>query len=263
MGPTTKTADTESPRGYGGGVRPIIGLTSRTMMLPAARQTRPAETTARAYVDAIEASGGLCVVLPNTAPAAAGALLDRIDGLVLTGGDDPHPRAFGEQPHPRIDVVDERRDLFEYALVTEALERDLAVFGICRGVQMMNIALGGDIFQDLVTQAEHPICHSQRTVEDAPWHDLVVAPGTVLHEAVGAKSIAVNSFHHQSCRGLGQGLVASAWTSDGLVEALEHPSRSWFLGVQWHPELLPGRAGRELFGGFVAAAASKSRDYKR
>lgn len=244
-------------------MRPIVGLSARTLMLRAARQTRPAETAARAYVEAVEAAGGLCVVLPNTAPKHAPALLDRLDGLVLTGGDDPHPRAFGEEPHPRIDVVDERRDAFEYALVAEADERGLPVFGICRGIQVMNIARGGDIHQDLVSQAEAPICHAQMTVEDATWHDVEISPETRLHAAVGRESIAVNSFHHQACRNLGKGLVPVAWTADRLVEALEDPSRSWFLGVQWHPELQPGPAGRGLFRGFVEAAASKEREQRR
>lgn len=240
-------------------MRPVIGLTSRTLPLKAAQKTRLAETVARAYLAPLEAAGALPVLLPNCDDAGlAEAYLDLVDGLLLTGGDDPHPRAFGEAPHPRIDVVDERRDRFELALVPAARARGLPVFGICRGVQLMNVALGGDIFQDVPSQTESSVSHAQKTIDDGPWHDVEVAADSRLAAIVGAGVHRVNSFHHQACRRLGNGLSAAATAvGDGLVEAVEDPARVFFLGVQWHPEIGPGgpeKAGRALFQAFVEAA---------
>jgi putative glutamine amidotransferase len=245
-------------------MRPVIGLTSRTLPLKAAQKTRLAETVARAYVEPLEAAGALPLLLPNCDdPELAGAYLDLVDGVLLTGGDDPHPRVFGEAPHPRIDVVDERRDRFELALVPAARKRGLPVLGICRGAQLMNIALGGDIFQDVPSQTESPISHAQKTLDDGPWHDVEVAAGSRLAAVVGAGVHRVNSFHHQACRRLGEGLSAGATAvGDGLVEAVEDPAHTFFLGVQWHPEIGrrgPEEAGLALFRAFVEAARETAR----
>ena len=251
-------------------VRPVVGLTARTLTLRSSHKDRPAETVARAYVEALEQAGARPLLLPNVSDAAAAAAyLDLLDGLVLTGGDDPHPRFFGEDPHPRIERVDARRDAFEIALVKEARARLMPVLGICRGVQIMNIALGGDIYQDVVSQTDSGVCHNQQTTDDGPWHDVEVSPGSVLARYLGAGPLAVNSFHHQACRRMGRGLEATATTmGDGLVEAVEDPSLPFFVGVQWHPEigfLEDQEPARALFKGFVeaareaAGAASKSR----
>ena len=128
-----------------------------------------------------------------------------------------------------------------------------AVLGICRGVQMLNIARGGDIYQDLVSQTESEVCHVQRRLEDGPWHDVEVAAGSRLAAILGTASLRVNSFHHQACRVLGAGLSATAHTSDGLIEAVEDAARPFFVGVQWHPEI-PGGGPAGLFDAFVNAA---------
>lgn len=234
----------------------IVGLTSRALRLRAAGRERPVETVARAYVEALEAEGALAVLLPSpAAPERAEEYAARLDGIVLTGGDDPHPHLFGEEAHPGIERVDSRRDRFEVALVRAARRRGLPLFGICRGVQLLNIALGGDIYQDIEAQAGASICHSQRTLADGPWHEIEIAAGSRLAGYLGARRLAVNSYHHQACRRPGEGLVVSATAvGDGMVEALEDPSHPFFLGVQWHPEIGPDEAGRSLFSGFVQAA---------
>jgi putative glutamine amidotransferase len=238
-------------------MRPVIGLTSRTLPLPATKKQRPTETVTRTYVEALERAGALCLLIPNVDPDRAGAYLDRVDGLLLTGGDDPDPSLFGEEPHPRIDLVDERRDRFEIALTTGARERGLPVFGICRGVQLMNIALGGDIFQDIESQTESLIQHTQRRLDDGPWHEVAVAEGSRLAAILGSERLRVNSFHHQACRRPGEGLAVSAASADGLAEAVEDPSRPFFLGVQWHPEL-GGPGSSELFASFVDSARNSA-----
>ena len=246
-------------------MRPVVGLTSRTMQLAGTGKTRATETVTRSYVEAVERAGALAVLLPNAEPARAPAYLDLIDGLLLTGGDDPHPRHFGEEPHPLIEAVDDRRDWFELAMVRAAHERGLPVLGLCRGVQMMNIALGGDIYQDIGSQTETTVRHVQTRLDDGPWHEVEIDPGSRLAALLGGGRRPVNSFHHQSCRRLADGLRVSATAvGDGLIEAVEDPERDFFLGVQWHPELA-GEAADPLFAAFFeaarewAAAASKER----
>jgi len=234
-------------------MHPVIGLTSRTMPFPANRRPRPTETVTRTYVESLVAAGALCILLPNVDPAAAGAYLDRLDGVLLTGGDDPDPALFGEEPHPKIDMVDGRRDRFEIALARGARERGLPLFGICRGAQLLNIALGGDIYQDIESQSESAIQHTQRRLDDGPWHAVSVTAGSRLEAILQTGSLRVNSFHHQACRRAGEGLSVSARSADGLPEAVEDPDRAFFLGVQWHPEL-GGEGSEALFSAFVRAA---------
>ena len=233
---------------------PVIGLTSRTLPLQAARQTRPTETVARSYIFPLEAEGALPFLLPNADPARAEAYLDRIEGLLLTGGDDPHPHLFDEEPHPAVELVDERRDRFEIALCKGARAREMPVFGICRGLQILNIALGGDIHQDIAAQTGSPVGHAQTRLDDGPWHRVEIAPESRLARILTPGPLSVNSFHHQACRKPGAGLEISATSrQDGLIEALELSGLPFFLGVQWHPELA-GAGGEALFEAFVRAA---------
>jgi len=226
------------------------------MPFRAARKQRPTETVTRSYVEAVERAGGLAVLLPNTDDDRAEAYLDRIDGLLLTGGDDPDPVLFGEDPHPQIEMVDARRDHFEIALVHGALRREMPLFGICRGVQILNIALGGDIYQDVPSQTESALQHTQQRLDDGPWHDVAVDQSSLLARVLGVEKLRVNSFHHQACRRPAEGLTVSAVAGDGVPEALEDPRQKFCLGVQWHPEL-SGADGEKLFSAFVQAARNR------
>ncbi len=236
---------------------PVIGLTSRTLPFPANRKQRPTETVTRTYVEAIERAGGLSMMIPNLDASRAPDYLDRVDALLLTGGDDPDPALFGEEPHPNIELVDSRRDLFEIALVRGAVDRGLPVFGICRGAQLLNIALGGDIYQDIAAQTDSSLQHTQRRLDDGPWHEIDVEPnsrlGALLKDSLSGQSMRVNSFHHQACRRAGEGLSVCARARDGLPEALEKRDHRFFLGVQWHPEL-GGSGSDALFSAFIEAA---------
>ncbi len=244
--------------GMRGDTRPLIGLTSWTRAIRSGLKERLNEAVPRGYVEGVEGASGLPVVLPNSGdPSHAPSYLDRIDGLLLTGGDDVHPRLYGEAPHPRLDLVDERRDRFEIALLRAARERGMPVLGICRGIQVMNVALGGDLYQDLPSQADGAVGHAQRTLDEGPWHDVEVRRGTRLLEILGEARTAVNSYHHQACRRVAEGLSVTANAPDGVVEAVEDPEHPFFLGVQWHPEVLEGGAAatsKRLFAAFVAAA---------
>jgi len=238
--------------------QPTIGLTSRTMPLRATRKQRPTETVTRTYIEAVEHAGALCVLLPNTDPERAEAYLDRIDGLLLTGGDDPDPILFGEEPHPQIDMVDARRDHFEIALIHGARRRGMPIFGICRGVQILNVALGGDIYQDIPSQADSHIQHTQQRLDDGPWHMVEIAENSMLEGILGTRELRVNSFHHQGCRRPGEGLTVCAVAADGVPEALEDPAQKFCLGVQWHAEL-SGADGEKLFAAFVESARNSFR----
>lgn len=244
--------------GVRGDTRPLIGLSAWTRLVRSGQKERPNETAPRGYMEGVEGAQGLPVLLPNSAdPSRAPSYVERIDGLLLTGGDDVHPRLYGEAPHPRLDLVDERRDAFEIALVRAARERGLPVLGICRGIQVMNVALGGDLYQDLPSQADSDVGHSQKTLDEGPWHDVEIRRGTRLAEILGEAKTAVNSYHHQACRRVAQGLSVSATAPDGIVEAFEDPGQPFFLAVQWHPEALEGGAAatsRRLFAAFVEAA---------
>jgi len=244
--------------GMHGDTRPLIGLTSWTRRVRSGAKDRFNEAVPRGYTEGVEEASGLPVLLPNSEdPSLAASYVDRIDGLLLTGGDDVHPALFGETPNPKIDLVDERRDRFEIALLRAARERGMPVFGICRGIQLMNVALGGDLYQDLPSQRESAIGHAQKTLREGPWHEIEVRPGTRLAEVLGETRTAVNSYHHQACRGVAPGLLVTATTPDGVIEAVEDPAHPFFLAVQWHPEVLEGGnavSSRRLFAAFVAAA---------
>jgi len=185
----------------------------------------------------------------------AATALDGVDGLLLTGGDDVDPAIYGEAPHPTYDVSEPGRDAFEIDLVRRALDADLPVLAICRGLQVLNVALGGTLIQDIPSE---PAAHLQHDAKGPPTtlaHTVTLTPGSCLAALVGPDDTrAVNSRHHQSVRVLGQRLVATATSPDGVIEGAEVPDARFCVGVQWHPENFhaTGEFDR-LFSGFVEA----------
>jgi putative glutamine amidotransferase len=181
--------------------------------------------------------------------------LDGVDGLLLTGGDDVDPAIYGETPHPTYDVSEPGRDAFEIDLVRRALAADVPVLAICRGLQVLNVALGGTLIQDIPSEPAALLQHDADGPPTTLAHTVAVAPGSCLAALVGpGETRAVNSRHHQSIRALGQGLVVTATSPDGIIEAAEVPAARFCLGVQWHPEdfHLTGEFDG-LFDGFVSA----------
>ena len=182
------------------------------------------------------------------------ALLDRLDGLVLSGGPDLDPAVYGQARHAKLGPeVDREGDEYELALLAGAAERDLPVLGICRGMQALNVSRGGTLHQHLpdVTDFEHV----QREAPFEPAHAVTVARGSLLHRLTGAAQLGVNSFHHQAADRIGDGLQVCATAADATVEAVWDPAARFCLGVQWHAELLTHRAEHAaLFGSLVAAA---------
>lgn len=212
-----------------------------------------------AYCRAVEKAGGLPFVIATLRSKGVVDYLNRISGLLLSGGGDVDPYFFGEEPLPGCGEITPQRDMLELALIREALRRKMPVLAVCRGMQVLNIACGGDIYQDLAMRQEPCLQHWQKAPEQYPTHRVDMAPETILARLFEEKkSIRVNSFHHQAVRKTGTGLQVAARSSDGVIEAVEMTDRPFVLGVQWHPELLSTggmEGGQELFDAFLQAAA--------
>jgi putative glutamine amidotransferase len=212
--------------------RPLIAIT-----IGYSTQNREFFTLRDDYVRAVEKAGGLPVVLAPGRPEDAADLLNRVDGLLLTGGADVDPGLYGEDPHQTVTRVIPERDAFEIGLCREALLKDQALLAICRGHQVLNVATGGTLIQDIPSQVSGAKDHDPDTERWEMAHQVRILPRTRLREILERERIDVNSFHHQAVRDLGQGLVVSATSmADGVVEGIEVPGRRLAVGVQWHPE---------------------------
>jgi putative glutamine amidotransferase len=189
------------------------------------------------YVRSVERAGAVPLVLPPLAAGDVPAVLDRLDGVLLSGGVDVDPALYGQPPHPKLGRVDRRRDDFELALAREALRRDLPVLAICRGQQVLNVATGGTLVQDIPSTLAGAMEHDAPGGRSRRSHEVEIAPGSRLREIVGRDRVAVNSFHHQSADRIGDGLAVTArCPQDCVVEGLEMPGRPFVVAVQWHPE---------------------------
>ena len=213
------------------------------------------------YVSAVVAVGGYPVLLPCCEPVDAASALDAVHGLLLPGGGDVDPAWFGEEPLVGIGTIDPVADAVEISLCRAFVEAKRPVLGICKGCQVMNIALGGDVYQDIHAQTQSVLQHRQTAPAWHATHAVRVVEGSLLERIVGARELKVNSFHHQGIRRLGDGLSASALASDGIVEAVEHRELPFLLGVQWHPERTFHRQpwDRAIFGAFVRACEAREK----
>lgn len=236
------------------GALPLIGVTAHR----AADPDRAAlDALLALIVAAVERAGGAPVVIPaGLAPSALRAICDRVDGVLLAGGGDVDPACYGAPPHPGVVGVDRERDAAELTLARWAVEEGRPLFGICRGAQVLNVALGGSLYADV---ADHPgaerHAYSPGLPADLRPHAVRVAPGSRLAQVLGAPLLLVNSLHHQACRAVAPALRGVAHAPDGLVEAVEAPAHPFALAVQWHPECLPTvPAMQRLFAAFVSAA---------
>ena len=212
-----------------------------------------------AFLKAVRHAGGIPVILPlDLTEADLAQLLEGADAVLFTGGPDVHPFFFGEETQAHCGNVCLRRDELELALLRLAMEAKKPILGVCRGVQILNIGLGGDIYQDIPSQfkEEFPIAHTQPFAYDIPSHTVSVTPGTLLARIAQNSVIKVNSMHHQAVRRVAPGLTASGHAPGGLVECVEKPDYPFFIGVQWHPEYLweQDEAAARVFGMFVEAA---------
>ena len=240
--------------------RPLIAVTTSELRRPedgcARLHGEPPKlevALATSYPEAIERAGGIPVIVPLLRPDAIPALLDRVDGVCLPGGPDVQPSAYGAEPHPELGPTEPRVDAVELALVRAADHRKLPILGICRGMQLLNVARGGTLHQHLPDVVGNGIDHRQPDHWSTPTHRIETAPQSRLRATLGGPSLEVNSFHHQAIQKLGKGLVATAWAQDGTIEAVENPSDRLVIGVQWHAEGLDAHG--PLFDLLIAAAA--------
>jgi len=214
-------------------------------------------TVSRSYTDAVARAGGIPVILPQVDnPAAATEILGRLDGILFTGGVDLDPAYYGEQVLNESVEIDSHRDTIDILYANAALDRRLPILAICRGEQMLNVVLGGSLYQDLPSQKPSGIAHRQGTDLKKPSHMIEVSEGSLLYRAMGQKSLKVNSSHHQAVKIPSERVVVTAYSPDGVVEAYEGKDKGrWILAVQFHPEMLvrADDSWLALFKAFVKA----------
>lgn len=233
-------------------MRPLIGIVAQSH-----GREEPGMRTNAAYICAVEDAGGVPLIVPLLRhEEVLRQLYVRLDGLLLTGGPDVHPRHYGEEVRPACGRIDELLDRVELALLRWALDDDLPVLGICRGMQLLNVVCGGTLYQDLPSEYPGALDHRPADGRTALVHELRVQPGTRLAVLLGTTALRTNSTHHQAVKDLAAGLVASAHAEDGVIEGLEHPGKAFVLGVQSHPEELYAQHPpyARLFAALVDAA---------
>ena len=211
------------------------------------------------YFGGIETNGGLPLLLPLTdSQALWDTYLESCDGFVFTGGQDVAPALYGEEKLPECGYQAELRDNQELYMLRRLKDMKKPVLGICRGVQIMNVACGGSLYQDLPTQAPSRVVHRQAMPYDIPHHQVTIAPGSQLHSILNTEKLSVNSMHHQAVLEPAPGLMVSARAEDGIIEALELPGHPFFLGVQWHPEHMwqSYASARNIWAAFVSACTN-------
>jgi len=247
--------------------RPLIGVTTSEVREPKRiQQTPESEPKVRemvlglTYLRAIEAAGALPMVVPPLPEEAIGSLLDRLDGICLSGGPDLDPDTYGAEPHPELGPIEPDLDRFELAVARCADAREIPILAICRGTQALNVARGGTLIQHL-PEASPDFSHRQSAPGNETSHTIDIEQGSRLAAALGDDEVEVrdeldvNSFHHQAIERLGEGLKITARAPDGTPEAIEDPSRPFLIGVQWHAETLVHRTYEAaLFRHFVEAS---------
>lgn len=227
-------------------MKPIIGITCGSEK----------NSVGAGYIRAVEHADGIPIVLPVIGKHEAMCrYLDLIDGLLLSGGVDIAPLRFGEEPHPKLGNVDERRDAIELFLTKEALKRNMPIFAICRGIQTLNVAAGGTLYQDISQHTQSTIQHRQNADRWHGSHTISIKSDSSLFRIIGKRSVVVNSYHHQAVKETAKGFIVSARSKDQLIEAIESSEHDFVLGVQFHPELMWERNSDAfaLFETFVEA----------
>jgi len=243
--------------------RPLIGVTTSEVRVPDHVDPLPQSDPRRTemalgmkYMKAIEEAGGIPVVIPPLDLDEVDPLLDRLDGLCLSGGPDMDPGTYGGRYHPKLGPTEPELDRFELAMTRDTCSRDMPILAICRGQQLLNVARGGNLYQHVPEDPGGDIAHRLPGKGQHGAHDVDIEPGSLLSRALGGLTHAhVNSYHHQAVHTLGRGVKPVAWSADGLIEGIEVPECGFAVGVQWHAEAIVERPEQlALFREFVAAA---------
>lgn len=239
--------------------KPLIGITTARTL---STNSLPLISLDEAYVQAIRRAGGIPLLVPLGLPVTdLGEIVARLDGLLLSGGGDVHPAVYHSQEHPKVNEVDEDRDRVEIAIFQSAVERRMPILGICRGQQLINVAMGGSLYEDILDQHPNAIQHTcfPAKPRDYPAHPVEVDPTSRLANILGTERLKVNSLHHQAIRKLAPGLVPTATAADGILEAVEMEGYPFGLAVQWHPEWMQDQlAMRALVRAFIDACGPEN-----
>ena len=226
-------------------MKPIIGLAS-SFSWDDKQYTLP-----DSYVQAVEKNGGTPIILPQTMDNDIPKLLEIVDGIILTGGVDVDPYTYNEPPIPQQGRIDPVRDYFEINLTKQAISMNKPVLAICRGCQVLNVAAGGNLYQDINAQVKGSMKHSGQAPNYYPTHPVKLAEKSKLAEVYGSTTTRVNSFHHQGVKALGKDLEATAWADDNTIEGIEHKKADYIIGVQWHPERMLDSEQNKIFKKFI------------
>lgn len=235
-------------------MRPVIGITCGAT---GSDTSSPEISIGANYISAVENAGGTPIVLPLTRnPSCLEDFLNMIDGLLLSGGVDPDPLFYGEEPHPALGRIDVDRDYVEMQLTTKALKIGVPILGICRGIQMLNISAGGTLYQDIHANFSNILKHRQSAPGSYGTHTIDIREGSRLLEILGQPRIRVNSFHHQAVKKVAENFMVSALACDGVIEGIESTCHDFAIGVQFHPELMwqSDPSMMALFSAFVNTA---------
>jgi putative glutamine amidotransferase len=234
--------------------KPLIGIGSDVGAHAGERDRSFAYLT---YVNAVRQAGAVPVILPPQ-PENVEVLLERLDGILLAGGNDCDPTAYGEEPHASVEPMDARRQENDLTLARLARSGAVPTLGICLGMQVMNIAAGGTLIQDIASTIDTEVVHEGEPLSRAR-HGVDITPGSRLAAILGKTSLDVNSSHHQAIGDPGPGLEVTAHAPDGIVEAIEDRNHPFYVGVQWHPEDMSGEASaKQLFEAFIRSAAERA-----
>lgn len=253
-------------------MRPLIGITCSRRVVEGWAPDSPGDRidyTFEEYSKAIRHCGGSPVLIPSAqSKETLQTIVNRIAGLLLSGGPDVHPKFYGERSLPELGEVDEDLDRMELEIAKMAFKKDLPILAICRGIQVLNVSRGGTLYQDIPTQVHAGMNHLQTVNKTIPTHTVRIEEKTLLHRMMRTREIWVNGKHHQAIKKLAPDFVVSARAQDGLIEAIEHPSSRFVLGVQWHPEGMwqNDLYSKKLFRVFVRATLNplrKKRERKR
>jgi len=241
-------------------MHPVIGIPCHAYNMTELEPSIHGNTCA--YVQAVEDAGGLPILIPMLSDLSKLAyLLPHLDGLLFTGGRDIQPGYYGEQPHPALCGVDPQLDAFEIALVTWALQRDMPVLGICRGMQLINVVLGGTLYQDISAQCPGSLEHWLRNVPRGELaHQMIVEQESLMLKILRTRQFAVNSLHHQALKEPGEGVRICGWADDDSIELIEVPRYRFVMGIQCHPEDMyrDVPAFARLFQAFVQSCSEPS-----
>jgi putative glutamine amidotransferase len=240
---------------------PIIGISAALLPIESGSFIGlERSTVGHDYVQAVQEAGGVPFVMPIVKEKKLiEQQMDFVDGLLLSGGEDVCPLQYGEEPDKGLEAICPKRDFYELELIHAAVRLNKPILGICRGLQLLNVAFGGTLYQDIALSFPTALQHHSKVKPDEATHNVAILPNTILHRIINEDTILTNSFHHQAIKNVAPHLLVNARAKDGMIEGIENANGRFILGVQWHPELMFAKHPHmlKLFHAFIEAARKK------